>query len=93
MGFALRYHTKYVAFWIDDWTKERPRRGIADFAGRLLHDWLSERIIGYLQEKSPTTDGSVNETLKWLCPPSNNQWLLIVENVDREFGAFSGDPL
>ena len=90
--FARKYHTSYSAvFWIDGSTKEKLRRSIADLAGRLPPDQLSERAKGYSQEKSSNVNEVVDEVLMWLCQPSNNQWLLIFDNVDREFGVSSGD--
>lgn len=91
--FARKYHTSYSAvFWIDGSTKQRLRRSIADLASRLPQDRVSERAKSCLREKSSNVDEVVDEVLMWLCQPSNNQWLLIFDNVDREFGASSGDP-
>lgn len=33
----------------------------------------------------------MKEVLKWLSQPSNNRWLLIFDNVDREYSASSSD--
>ena len=91
--FARKYHTSYSAvFWIDGSTRERLRRSIADLAGRLPHDQLSERAKNYSQEKNSNVDEVVDEMLMWLCQPLNSQWLLIFDNVDREFGPSSEDP-
>ena len=90
--FARKYHTSYSAvFWIDGSTRERLRRSIADLAGRLPHDQLSEKAKNYSQKKNSNTDEAVDEMLMWLCQPLNNQWLLIFDNVDRDFGPSSED--
>ena len=90
--FARKYHTSYSAvFWIDGSTKEKLRRSIADLAGRLPQDQIPESVKSYSQEKSSDVDAVVNEMLMWLCKPSNNEWLLIFDNVDREFGGLPED--
>lgn len=92
--FARKYQTSFSAvFWINGSTQEKLRRSIADLANRLPQDQISEKTKGYLQEEGFTNvDEVVNEVLEWLSQPLNNQWLLIFDNVDREFSASSGDP-
>lgn len=91
--FAREHHKSYSAvFWVDGSTKERLKRSIADLASRLPQHQVSEITRSYLQEESSNLDDVVEEMLKWLSQPSNDQWLLIFDNVDREFLAPSGDP-
>lgn len=91
--FARNHHTSYSAvFWIDGSTKERLRQNIATLASRLPQDQVSERSKRYLQAGSSNVDEVVNEVLMWLSQPLNNQWLMIFDNVDREFSASSEDP-
>lgn len=90
--FARKYHTSYSAvFWIDGSTKDKLRRSIADLASRLPQDQVSERSRSYSQKEGSNVDEVLNEIFRWLCQPSNNRWLLIFDNVDREFSASSGD--
>lgn len=91
--FARKYKTSYSAmFWIDGSTKGRLTRSIADLASRLPQDQISERAKIYLQENSSNVEELVTEVLKWLSQPMNNQWLLIFDNVDRDFSPLSADP-
>lgn len=91
--FARQHQSSYSAvFWIDGSTKERLKRSIADLASRLPQHQVSERARRYLQEESSNVDEVVEEVLKWLSRPSNSQWLLIFDNVDREISASSEDP-
>lgn len=91
--YARQHQTSYSAvFWIDGSTKERIKQSIADLASRLPQDQVSETTKSYSHEASSDVDEVVNEVLKWLSQPLNHQWLLIFDNVDREFSALSGDP-
>lgn len=83
--FAQRYETSYSAvFWINGSTKESLRQSFADIASRLPRDQICEITKTYSQEESSNNDQVVDEVLKWLSQPMNNQWLLIFDNVDRE---------
>jgi len=84
--YTRRYHKSYSAvFWIDSSTKERVRRSIADLASRLPQHQLSEKTRQYLQNTSSDIDETVEGVLNWFSRPSNDQWLLIFDNVDREY--------
>ena len=95
--FARQHHKNYTAvFWVDGSTKERLKRSIADLAGRLPQHQISENSRNYSQEKSTKTNTVVDEIVKdvlnWLSQSSNDQWLLIFDNVDREFFGSIEDP-
>ena len=93
VAFAREYQGSYSAvFWIDGSTKERIRRNIADLASRLPQDQISEISRSYSQEKGTDVDEVVKDVLKWLSQRSNDRWLLIFDNVDREFSNVSRDP-
>ena len=81
-----------AALWIDGSSKERVRRSIADLAERLPQHQLSEGSRTYLQNGSTDVDEVVKDVLRWLSQSSNDQWLLIFDNVDRDFSVHSGDP-
>lgn len=91
--FTRKYQRAYSAvFWIDSSSKERLRRSIADLASRLPQYQLLEGSRSYLRNGTATVDEVVKDVLKWLLQPLNNQWLLIFDNVDREFSVPSKDP-
>ena len=91
--FIRKYQRSYSAvFWIDGSTKERLRRSIADLANRLPRHQISEECRHYSQEGSIDVDKVVKGVLGWLSQPSNDRWLLVFDNVDREFSVPSGDP-
>ena len=91
--FTRKYQGSYGAvFWIDGSSKERLRRSIADLASRLPQHQLSEGSRNYSRNGTAHFDEVVKYVLKWISQPSNNQWLLIVDNVDREVPVSSRDP-
>ena len=91
--FTRKYQTNYsAALWVDGSSKERLRRSIADLAERLPQHQLSEGSRIYLQNGSTDIDEVVKDVLRWLAQSSNEQWLLIFDNVDREHSILSGDP-
>ena len=91
--FTRTYQSCFsAALWIDGSSKERLRRSIANVAERLPQHQLSEESRTYLQNRSTEVDEVVKDVLSWLSQLSNDQWLLIFDNVDREFSAPSGDP-
>ena len=93
VAFAREYRESYSGvFWTDGSTKERLRRSIADLASRLPQHQISETSRSYLQEKDADVDEVITDILKWLSRRSNDRWLLIFDNVDREFSNVSRDP-
>ena len=91
--FTRTYQTSYsAALWVDGSSKERLKRSIADLAGRLPQHQLSEGSRIYSQNGSINVDEVVEDVLRWLSLSSNDQWLLIFDNVDREHSVPSEDP-
>ena len=90
--FTRKYQREYSAvFWINGSSKERLGRSIADLASRLPEHQLSEGSRNYSRKGSANVDGVVKDVLKWLSRPANDQWLLIFDNVDREYSVPSRD--
>ena len=91
--FTRRYHESYSAvLWIDGSSKEKLRRSIADLTSRLPQHHIPERSRNYSQNGSANIDEVVQDVLNWLSLPANDQWLLIIDNVDRKFSVPSRDP-
>jgi len=91
--FTRQHQRSYSAvFWVDGSTNERLRRSIADLASRLPQHQISEGSRNYSHRGRANVDEVVEDVLKWLSQPLNDQWLLIFDNVDREFSGPSRDP-
>ena len=91
--FTRQHQRSYSAvFWVDGSTNERLRRSIADLASRLPQHQISEGSRNYSHRGRANVDEVVEDVLKWLSQSLNDQWLLIFDNVDREFSGPSRDP-
>ena len=87
--FARQYQEIYSAvFWIVVSTNKRLRRSIVNLVSRLPQHQLSEFSRNYSQSRNANVDEMIKDVLRWLSRPSNDQWLLIFDNVDQEFSAF-----
>ena len=89
-----RKHQKYFSaiFWIAGSTKEKLRRSIAALAQRLPQHQIPEMARSLSKDNVKDFDAIVEIVLKWFSQPSNNKWLLIFDNVDREYSAQYEDP-
>ena len=91
--FTRTYQIRFsAALWVDGSSKERLRRSIADLAERLPQHQLSEESRIYSQKGSTDVDEVVKDVLRWLSQSSNDQWLLIFDNIDRDNSDPLGDP-
>ena len=91
--FARRHRENFSAiFWIASSTKEKLRRSMATLAHKLPQHQIPERARSVSKDTGKDFDAIVEDVLKWFSQPSNNKWLLIFDNVDREYSAQSEDP-
>ncbi len=91
--FARKHQKDFSAvFWIAGSTKEKLRRSIAALAQMLPQHQIPERARSYSKGASKDFDAIVEDVLKWFSQPSNNTWLLVFDNVDREYSTESEDP-
>ncbi|KAF1828135.1 hypothetical protein BDW02DRAFT_618598, partial [Decorospora gaudefroyi] len=67
-------------------------RNIASCAGRIPLGQIPETSRGYATDSSADIDAVVKDVVAWLARPANTTWLLIFDNVDREYKAQRGDP-
>ena len=91
--FARKHQENFSAiFWIASSTKESLKRSIAALAPKLPQHQMSEwaRSVSKITDKD--LDAIIDEVLKWFSQPFNTKWLLIFDNVDREYSALSEDP-
>ncbi|KAF2022864.1 hypothetical protein EK21DRAFT_82159, partial [Setomelanomma holmii] len=47
---------------------------------------------GYAADSNAVIDAVVKDVMAWLTRPDNTSWLLIFDNVDREYKLQNGDP-
>ena len=86
--FARKHQKHFSAiFWIAGSTKEKLRRSVAALAQRLPQHQIPDNARSFSKEAGKDFDTVVEEVLKWFSQRSNNKWLLVFDNVDREYSA------
>jgi hypothetical protein len=91
--FARRHHRRFSSvFWLDGRSKDILKRSIASCAGRIPQGQISEASREYASNSNADVDAVVKDVIAWLARPDNTAWLLIFDNVDREYTAHGGDP-
>jgi hypothetical protein len=94
VAFAREHHEKFSAiFWLDGSSIVRLKQAFVDLAGRLPSSELSVDLRESLEAIPPNIDLVVKGVLQWLSLPSNKYWLLVIDNVDRDWIAREKDPL
>ncbi len=91
--FARSHQESFSAiFWVASSTKEKLRRNVAALAQKLPQHQIPERARSVSNDTNKDFDAIVEDVLKWFSQPSNSKWLLIFDNVDREYSAQSEAP-
>ncbi|KAK4969787.1 hypothetical protein LTR66_011682 [Elasticomyces elasticus] len=92
--FARTHHSRYSAvFWLDGSSKDRLEQFFVEAAYRLPLDQVTADIAEALkQSKDIDVDIVVEGVLRWMSLPSNQHWLLVIDNVDRDHLSKDKDP-
>jgi hypothetical protein len=91
--FARRHHRRFSSvFWLDGRSEDVLKRSIASCAGRIPSGQIPETSRQYAADASADIDAVVKDVMAWLARPDNTAWLLIFDNVDREYTEQGGDP-
>ncbi|EUC41888.1 hypothetical protein COCMIDRAFT_105017 [Bipolaris oryzae ATCC 44560] len=91
--FTWRHHRRFSSvFWLDGRSEDILKRSIASCVGRIPQDQIPETIKRYATDSNVDIDAVVKEVMTWLAQPNNTTWLLIFDNVDREYTAPGVDP-
>jgi tetratricopeptide (TPR) repeat protein len=91
--FARRHHRRFSSvFWLDGRSEDILKRSIASCASRIPQGQIPETSRTYVSDSGADVDGVVRDVMAWLARPDNAAWLLIFDNVDREYKAQGGDP-
>lgn len=84
--YALEHHRSYSAvIWLDGSSEDRLKQSFVKAAHRVPHTQLSAQATKGLQSSHINIDVVVKGVLQWLSLPSNKHWLMIIDNVDRDF--------
>jgi hypothetical protein len=91
--FAWRHHRRFTSvFWLDGRSKDTLKRSIAGHASRIPQGQITETSRTYAGDSSTDVNVVVRDVMAWLMRSDNTAWLLIFDNVDREYSADSSDP-
>jgi KaiC/GvpD/RAD55 family RecA-like ATPase len=91
--YARQHKEEFTAvFWLDGSSKDALRQSLANAAARVVTGELSS--AGRLVPEAHDVDGAIESLIRWLSLEANTGWLLILDNVDREWQGASGcaDP-
>jgi hypothetical protein len=78
-------------FWLDGRSEDSLKQSIACYASRIPLGQIAETSRAYAAGGSVDLDAVVRDVLGWLSRSDNTAWLLIFDNVDREYGRTGGD--
>lgn len=83
--FARKHHSRFSAvFWLDGSSEASLKQSFIDMTKTLPRSELTADGVQSLSQATVEADVAVRECQQWLSIPSNSQWLLIIDNVDRD---------
>jgi hypothetical protein len=91
--FVRRHHRRFSSvFWLDGRSEDTLKRSIVKWASRVPQGQISEISRTYAGDSGADVDTVVRDMMAWLARPDNTAWLLIFDNVDRDYKTQGGDP-
>ncbi|KAK5011676.1 hypothetical protein LTR28_009141 [Elasticomyces elasticus] len=91
--FARRHLSRYSAvFWLNGSSKDRLKQSFVDIAYRLPQGQVTVDVAEALKHSNIDVGLVVEGVLRWLSLPSNQHWLLVIDNVDCDHVSNAKDP-
>lgn len=91
--FARRHHQQFSAvLWLDGRSESSLKRSIASYAGKIPQGQIPDASRSYATDSGADVEAVVQDVMAWLARPDNGAWLLIFDNVDREYSKGGSDP-
>jgi hypothetical protein len=91
--FTRRRHRSFSSvFWLDGSSEDNLKQSIARHASKIPEGQISDTSRQYSTGESGDVDAVVVEVLGWLALPDNADWLIVLDNVDREHDRATPDP-
>jgi hypothetical protein len=87
-----RHRSFSSVFWLDGSSEDSLKQSIARHASRIAEGQISDTSRQYSTGEGGDIDAVVVEVLKWLALPDNPDWLIVLDNVDREYDGPTPDP-
>lgn len=93
LAYAREHQRDYSAiFWLDGQSQESLKQSLAKVVKQLPQGCISEPARNYTQQGSDQLNRTVEEVIAWFDLKGNTRWLLIYDNVDREYSTEIKDP-
>lgn len=90
--FASQYHRRFSAvFWLDGRSKDSVVQSIANCASRIPDGQISQSSRTYATGSTGDINAVVQEVMDWLAREENDKWLLVFDNVDRDYDRQTSD--
>lgn len=86
--FARKHYSRFSSVtWLDGSSEASLKQSFAAMVQRLPQNELTADKVEMLKHSTVAADVdvAVRECLRWLSLPTNRHWLLIFDNVDRDF--------
>ncbi|KAL5371203.1 hypothetical protein DPSP01_014425 [Paraphaeosphaeria sporulosa] len=84
--FAREHHHHFSSvFWIDGASEASLKQSFASIMQTLPQDELTADGVEMLKHPTLNVNVAVRECLRWLSIPTNQHWLVIFDNVDRDY--------
>ena len=92
--FARRHHCKFSSvFWLDGSSKDSLQLSIMRCADRISASQISGASRTYSTNSEGNVEDVVAEVMSWLARPDNTEWLVVFDNVDRDYKPHTSDHL
>lgn len=93
IDFVRQYQTKYSAvFWLDGSSKDALQNSFLNIVTRLPAGEVTLSLAHAAKQASPDMKLIVRGVQDWLSLPSNHRWLVVIDNVDRDYTTKGTDP-
>lgn len=92
IAYARKHHEIYNAIlWLNGNSKDTLLQSLAAFGKHAKISGLSESTAG-MAPSAQDMEMEAKVVIRWLALRENRRWLMIVDNVDREYGRGTNDP-
>ena len=91
LEFARKHQQVFNAiFWLDGSSRNAIQQSITGISSKLPIKPISEGARNLNQ--AAELDAAIDEILRWFSLPTNNQWLMVIDNVDRAYPSMGHEP-
>jgi len=88
--FVSQHQSQFSAvFWLDGRSKDSVMQSIASYASSIPDGQISQSSKTYAAGGNIDINIVVQEVMHWLAREDNDKWLLIFDNVDRDYSRYT----